>query len=80
MVHQGKTPVLPPAELEAIGYRLAVYPVVALTAAIHAMRQAFAALKTGDDAKLPPSITFPELQEAVGFPAYWEAEKRFAAE
>ena len=80
MVHQGKTPVLPPAELEAIGYRLAVYPVVALTAAIHAMRQAFAALKAGDDAKLPPSITFPELQEAVGFPAYWEAEKRFAAE
>jgi 2-methylisocitrate lyase-like PEP mutase family enzyme len=80
MVHQGKTPVLPPAELEAIGYRLAVYPVLALTAAIHAMRRSFAALKAGDDAQLPPAITFPELQDAVGFPAYWDAEKRFAAE
>lgn len=80
MVHQGKTPVLPPAELEAIGYRLAVYPVVALTAVIHAMRQGFAALKAGSDAKLPPAVTFPELQDAVGFPAYWEAEKRYAAE
>jgi 2-methylisocitrate lyase-like PEP mutase family enzyme len=80
MVHQGKTPVLPPAELEAIGYRLAVYPVVALTAVIHAMRQVFAALKAGDDSKLPPALTFPDLQEAVGFPAYWDAEKKYAAE
>jgi 2-methylisocitrate lyase-like PEP mutase family enzyme len=80
MVHQGKTPVLPPAELEAIGYRMAVYPVVALTAIIHAMRQGFAALKAGNDARLPPAVTFPELQDAVGFPAYWEAEKRYAAE
>jgi 2-methylisocitrate lyase-like PEP mutase family enzyme len=80
MVHQGKTPVLPPAELEAIGYRMAVYPVVALTAIIHAMRQGFAALKAGNDASLPPAVTFPELQDAVGFPAYWEAEKRYAAE
>jgi 2-methylisocitrate lyase-like PEP mutase family enzyme len=72
--------VLPPAELEAIGYRMAVYPVVALTAIIHAMRQGFAALKAGNDARLPPAVTFPELQDAVGFPAYWEAEKRYAAE
>lgn len=80
MVHQGKTPVLPQAELEAIGYRMAVYPVVALTAIIHAMRQGFAALKAGNDAQMPPAVTFPELQDAVGFPAYWAAEKRYAAE
>ncbi len=80
MVHQGKTPILPPKELEAIGYRLAVYPVVALAAIIQAMRATFGALKTGDDTQLPPAITFPELQEAVGFPAYWDAEKKYAAE
>jgi hypothetical protein len=51
-----------------------------LAAIIQAMRATFGALKAGDDTKLPPAITFPELQEAVGFPAYWDAEKRYAAE
>jgi 2-methylisocitrate lyase-like PEP mutase family enzyme len=38
MVPGGKTPVLPPAELERIGYKLALYPVMLLTAAISAMQ------------------------------------------
>lgn len=80
MVFEGKTPVLPPAELQEIGYRLAVYPVVALTAVIAAMRQAFASLEPGSNVAQPPHLTFPELQEAVGFPDYWARETRYAAE
>jgi 2-methylisocitrate lyase-like PEP mutase family enzyme len=80
MVYEGKTPVLPAAELQAIGYRLAVYPVIGLTAIISALRQAFASIEPGKNVPQPAHLTFPELQEAVGFPDYWDREKRFAAE
>jgi 2-methylisocitrate lyase-like PEP mutase family enzyme len=80
MVFEGKTPVLPAAELQEIGYRLAVYPVVGLTAIIAALRQAFAAVEPGSTVPQPPHLTFPELQVAVGFPDYWAREKRFAAD
>ncbi|MBI1245189.1 MAG: carboxyvinyl-carboxyphosphonate phosphorylmutase [Alphaproteobacteria bacterium] len=80
MVFEGKTPVLPAAELQAIGYRLAVYPVAGLAAVISALRQSYASVLPGSAIAQPPHLTFPELQEAVGFPGYWDREKRFAAE
>lgn len=80
MVFEGKTPVLPAAELQEIGYRLAVYPVVGLTAVISALRQTYASVVPGASVTQPPHLTFPELQEAVGFPDYWEREKRYAAD
>jgi 2-methylisocitrate lyase-like PEP mutase family enzyme len=68
MLEGGKTPLLPPAELEAIGYKLAAYPVTLLSAAIHAMRDALASLARGET----PSalLTFAELRRCVGFDAY----------
>ncbi|MBL8833302.1 MAG: isocitrate lyase/PEP mutase family protein [Rhodospirillales bacterium] len=80
MVFEGKTPVLPAAELQEIGYRLAVYPVVGLTAVIAALRQSFASVVPGSAVPQPAHLTFPELQEAVGFPDYWAREKRFAGD
>ena len=38
MVTGGKTPILPPAELQEIGYKLALYPVMLLSSAIAAMQ------------------------------------------
>lgn len=80
MVPGGKTPILPAAELERIGYRLAVYPVMLLSAAISAMQASLIALSAGPGAQLPPMVTFAELQKIVGFPAYWENETRYRAE
>jgi 2-methylisocitrate lyase-like PEP mutase family enzyme len=80
MVPGGKTPVLPPARLQEIGYRLALYPVMLLSAAIAAMQATLAALKPGATAPLPPSISFTELQGVVGFPDYWQREERYKAE
>ena len=48
MLEQGKTPVLPPAELEAIGFKLAAYPLTLLSASIRAMQEALAALARGN--------------------------------
>jgi 2-methylisocitrate lyase-like PEP mutase family enzyme len=79
MVPGGKTPILPPHELQSIGYKLALYPVVLMSSAITAMQAALAALKPEGKAPLPPSISFAELQQLVGFPDYWQRETRYKA-
>jgi 2-methylisocitrate lyase-like PEP mutase family enzyme len=77
MVHGGKTPILPPEKLAQIGYRLAIYPVMTLSAAITAMQASLAALRQGDTATPPGAVSFAELQKIVGFPEYWERETRY---
>jgi 2-methylisocitrate lyase-like PEP mutase family enzyme len=80
MVPGGKTPVLPPAKLQEIGYKLALYPVMLLSAAVAAMQATLIALKPGSAAQQPPSISFTELQQVVGFPDYWKSEEHYKAE
>ena len=80
MIDGGKTPILPPAQLEAIGYQIAAYPLVLLSSAIAAMNQVLAALREGNLAARPPELTFEALQAAVGFPPYWEAETHYKAD
>jgi len=79
MVPGGKTPILPPKDLQDIGYKLALYPVALMTSAIAAMQAALAALRPDATKQLPPSISFAELQQVVGFPDYWERETRYRA-
>jgi len=79
MVPGGKTPILPPDRLQEIGYKLALYPVILLSAAIAAMQASLAALRPGSSAPQPPSVSFAELQRLVGFPDYWERETRYQA-
>ena len=79
MVPGGKTPILPPKELQGIGYKLALYPVVLMSAAIAAMQAALVALRPESKKVFPPSVLFAELQQVVGFPEYWERETRYKA-
>jgi len=79
MVPGGKTPILPPQELQNIGYKLALYPVALMSAAIAAMQAALAALRPESKKAFPPSVLFAELQQVVGFPDYWERENRYKA-
>jgi 2-methylisocitrate lyase-like PEP mutase family enzyme len=79
MVPGGKTPVLPPKELQRIGYKLALYPVALMTSAIAAMQATLAALRPENGQNLPPSISFAELQKVVGFPDYWQRETKYQA-
>ena len=76
LVEQGDTPLLPPAELESFGYKLAAYPLTLQLAALQAMEEALAAMKAG---QRPDRLAaFSELQEVAGFPAYFSAEKAYA--
>jgi len=76
MVEGGDTPVLPPKQLEALGYRIAAYPLTLLNAAIGAMEQALASLEKGESPK--GLMPFVRLREIVGFDAYDEEQARYA--
>ncbi len=78
MVEQGKTPFLTPNQLQDIGYKIAIFPVTLMLAAIKAMEDT---LKDIGDGHNPEDITtFGHLQEIVGFPDYYAAEKVYAEE
>jgi len=68
LVEGGDTPLLAPAQLEAIGYQIAAYPLTLLSAAAHAMQGALAALAAGESPA--DRIDFAQLRELVGFDDY----------
>jgi len=75
MLEGGKTPILPPAELQAMGFSLVAYPLSLLGACIQGMQDALGALQEGN---IPTNIPdFPGIQAACGFPEYWEDEARY---
>lgn len=75
MIEGGKTPLVPPAQLEAIGYAIAVYPLTLVNVSIQAMREALRSLAAGNRA--PAAMDFSELKAAVGFPEYYAEEARY---
>lgn len=76
IVEGGDTPALPPARLEEIGFKIAAYPLTLLSSAARAMEDALAALAAGIPA--PQVLSFEELQDLVGFPAYDKALGAYA--
>ena len=78
LLEGGKTPRLPAAELEAIGFALAAYPLTLLSAAIGAMRTSLDALKAGRPAE--GLMDFAELRRLVGFESYDREAARYADE
>ncbi|NRG19868.1 isocitrate lyase/PEP mutase family protein [Rhizobiales bacterium] len=77
LVEGGETPILPSAELQEIGYRLAAFPLTILSAAMKAMRDALEAMKAGRHPE-EMLLDFAELRRRVGFDAYYEEEQRYA--
>ncbi|MGD8837288.1 MAG: isocitrate lyase/PEP mutase family protein [Desulfobacteraceae bacterium] len=68
LVEHGKTPLLPLQVLEQMGYKIAVYPLTLLNAALVAMQRALEQLKKGEP--VPDLMDFKALQQIVGFTAY----------
>jgi 2-methylisocitrate lyase-like PEP mutase family enzyme len=75
LIEGGKTPLLAPAQLEAIGYSIAVYPLTLLNVSIHAMREALASLRAGR--RPDAAMDFEALKAAVGFPEYYAEEAKY---
>eukprot|EP00466_Bigelowiella_natans_P019775 jgi/Bigna1/57912/fgenesh1_pm.37_\ len=75
MLENGITPVLPTEQLEDIGFKIAAYPFALLNASIVGMAEALETLKKG---KSPENLPFKELQDIVGFTAYFQEEEKYA--
>ena len=82
MVEKGRTPVLTRDELQALGYRIAIFPVSALLAAVKAMRGVYAALRKSGSTRgtVPPEDLedFEQLTRLMGFEDVWAFERRHA--
>jgi 2-methylisocitrate lyase-like PEP mutase family enzyme len=79
LVEGGDTPLLPPKQLEAIGYRIAAYPLTLLSVAVRALEVALAGMREGTHPADAERISFEALRELVGFPEYERAASRYVA-
>ncbi len=75
MVEQGDTPLLSPPELEAMGYKIAAYPLTLISSAVRAMQESLQALKQGHNAD--NLLPFSQLRSIVGFDDYDEQLNKY---
>jgi 2-methylisocitrate lyase-like PEP mutase family enzyme len=75
----GKTPMVPASELEAMGFRLGIYPSQTHRAAIRAAQRVLAALKEdGDTSRIEGElVTFQEREDAVGTDRWRALEEKY---
>jgi methylisocitrate lyase len=79
MIEGGKTPLLSSAELQALGFKMVVYPLSALFAAARAIFDTYTTLfKTKTtESRIGTLMGFHEFEEVVGAPAWREMEVQF---
>ena len=80
LVEDGDTPFLAPAELEALGFKIAAYPLTLLEVAVRAIETALAGMAAGQHPTDSERVSFEALRELVGFPEYTAAETRYASD
>ena len=76
MLEYGLTPILPPAELQEIGYTMAAYPLTLLSASVKAMKESLDLLRSGEST-CDKILPFSETKDVVGFTKYSEEEQRY---
>jgi 2-methylisocitrate lyase-like PEP mutase family enzyme len=77
MVEGGKTPIPSMGRLHELGFNLAIFPLTLLSAAMRAISESLAAMKT-ERHPADSLMGFDDLKRIVGFDAYYEAESRYA--
>jgi 2-methylisocitrate lyase-like PEP mutase family enzyme len=80
IVEGGRTPQLPPAELQKLGFSLAIYPASGFLAAAQALRQVYGAiqaLKGTQDAQ-DTLYPFADMCTLMGFPDVWAFDRAHA--
>ena len=79
LVEDGKTPLLPVAELEALGYRIVLYPISALLAVTRRLEEVYDLLLAGDRNSLDGSrSSFAHYNEIMNLPELLAVTKRLA--
>jgi 2-methylisocitrate lyase-like PEP mutase family enzyme len=76
MLEYGSTPILPPAELQQMGYTMAAYPLTLLSASIKSMQESLDLIKEGKPT-FDKILSFAETKNVVGFGKYAKEEERY---
>ena len=77
LVEEGETPLVPHAQLAALGFRIAAYPLTLLAVSARAIQSALATLAGGGHPAETDRLSFGALRELVGFDAYDEQAMRY---
>jgi 2-methylisocitrate lyase-like PEP mutase family enzyme len=79
MADGGRTPILPRARLQELGYRIAIFPVTGLLAAAKALERVYRVLKEAgsSDALQADLYAFDRFCRLAGFEHVWAFEKRW---
>ena len=81
-VEGGRTPLLPPGQLQEMGFKLSIYPALGFLAAGHALRGAYGRLlpgAAGPAAQDTPLYDFTAFSQLMGFQAVWDFDAQQAA-
>jgi 2-methylisocitrate lyase-like PEP mutase family enzyme len=76
IVEGGDTPDLPNEQLQAMGYRIAAYPLSLMASAMQAMVTTLQAMRSD---RRPGRMDFSELRTRIGFDAYYEDSERYSS-
>jgi len=76
IVEGGLTPNLTMKELEEIGYKLAIYPLTALSSAMKSMIQVLRKMKTDQD-RTSDLLDFTEIKSRIGFEEYYLKSEKY---
>jgi 2-methylisocitrate lyase-like PEP mutase family enzyme len=77
MAEAGRTPIVPAAELKAMGFSIIVYPGTLLLRIVKATGEALADLRAGALSLPPGTMNFAELTELLGLPKWRGVDDRF---
>jgi 2,3-dimethylmalate lyase len=81
MVEGGRTPFLSAQELEALGFKIALFPGTGFLTAANALRDGYAYLQRhGTSTGGPAQMPFSEMNTMMGFPAVHSFEARWASD
>jgi 2-methylisocitrate lyase-like PEP mutase family enzyme len=78
MADGGKTPIRSAAELQDMGFALAIWPAMTGLAAARAVETALTAFKANGTSAGVDLFSFQDFNQLIGFPEVWEFEKRWA--
>jgi 2-methylisocitrate lyase-like PEP mutase family enzyme len=81
-VEGGRTPILPPNELQAMGFSMAIYPSLGFLAAGQALREAYQNLQARAAFQNPTSAPalhdFQAFSVLMGFQRVWDFDREHA--
>lgn len=80
MLEGGRTPLLSPAKLDQMGFRIVIYGISMMMHAVKTMQAVLQDIAVGDFKLRGHRIGFEEFKDIVGMPYWSEIEDRYRSE